>query len=1387
MAATTTDGRQVSPVDSLAALVRKSTLLLASNKAGISLLAGAAKLRAHPDARHLADLLWSRETPQQYLKTSSHAPVLQSEGLPGEGTGSVEVPSIPTHNPVLASAASAKRSPSRQDTPANGRRRSSLASVGAITSRGASRSAVIQKLFHTESGVLNGEESALGVHMHTGTGATTTTTQRTHHSGGRDFNRHLTHHKLNHPRDDGHGMLGAVGKKVLPAEAHTDHHGAAAPSDYRGWTGTQLSRTEVTTRSSRGSMSSSSEGHDVSTELEFSHNSSRGNASSSYSSSASSLPTGASDRHASFSHTSSVASLPTHTSDRRVPALPLNSSPQLLDANSHAHGGSAARVTRTPSRSISRSARGAATWRSAATYDSSASVSTPTTTTARDTSRDAAAAAAGGSTDLGLALGASKAKASSPFSVLLRAVRAAKRAEALDAARDVPFQTARASTGMRSFLYQAGLSSSLGKVVTSVRAVASLRRRVRERVESARGPSGDDAAAATATSRDKSAASSIALVRRRGSVGSVESQSQQTQAQQQWLQFSTVPSAQLCYGSIIALESLDGWFLCVHPATGEMHVREPQIVDRSMMPFKRRKDPITGAVVEAPLFLFKIVNLVTPTATGLVSYGDPIWLQLVEGRGDDGWRSGSVIGPYLQGTLPMDNTAVDFNGNPASREQLSDPTFPPEKRALTSKQQMTFGLPRQQQRRGSSHHVSGLGSGDPECMPMKLSPPGDAAAEGGLCATTAVGDASAGGTDTPTQGYTPLVDDADEDARAVRAHIHTIKTLIGGVLEAEGAAERGSSPRIKSIKSSSSTCGGSRSTNTSTSCSTRMLQGASSDAPLNSPSSSSSSSSCSSTPLPLSRVGTVTYVEAADGILPGPSSGTPATRRTPPTSSGSSAAYSGGDAVTTTTRPSAAAAMSNIPTRSNPLDKIGTRLGYPCPIAAHVPPLGSVGDYLNGPQTAFNPRGVYTRLDPGYERLHALANARSTTVGKWTLQVAAKEVTSDGFLVGGLGIEMSVLTAGDHEPAAQSTARAGPGAASSRSATNSSSSSSSSSSRSSNGSSGINSMAAPAQKPAPGDNATTVGGKAVVLSPAAAFASSHNYVIRHEPDCGGASSRLGRSGGASSSASERRRQHNSRSATASMRAPPLVRSAAAASSRNTNNHAAAVVPRGPVRGSIEGAQAVDFNASVEDAAVITVHIGRARGGGGGGGGSASGSSTNSGADSSRTPNCGITNPVSRINSGGNKNSTTNREASSDAGGQAGAVKAAARTAVVPPERAVVLNYDTVYIEQVRAGFHFVLVYYTAAARALYTCTHAYTDCAVGVLSGTICMRSRSERLFLSRSGSIQCICMRICKCMHKLSRAIGTNIPFRPGYRSISISVHMHAHLQMCAPAAIAV
>jgi hypothetical protein len=93
--------------------------------------------------------------------------------------------------------------------------------------------------------------------------------------------------------------------------------------------------------------------------------------------------------------------------------------------------------------------------------------------------------------------------------------------------------------------------------------------------------------------------------------------------------FNVNSQAQIFYGSVVAFESLDGWFLCLHPRSGVVSVREPEAhwAEKGVMPFRKSKS-LGGSSKEPPVFLFKLIHLANPMYNGPVRFGDPVWFQV---------------------------------------------------------------------------------------------------------------------------------------------------------------------------------------------------------------------------------------------------------------------------------------------------------------------------------------------------------------------------------------------------------------------------------------------------------------------------------------------------------------------------------------------------------------------------------------------------------------------------------------------------------------------------------------------------------------------------------------------------------------------------------------
>jgi hypothetical protein len=433
------------------------------------------------------------------------------------------------------------------------------------------------------------------------------------------------------------------------------------------------------------------------------------------------------------------------------------------------------------------------------------------------------------------------------------------------------------------------------------------------------------------------------------------------------LQFNPTNTAPVFYGSTLALETLDGWYLTVHPRTGLTAVREPEPnwYARGLMPFQRTYLG-RGQYREAPHYLFKVVNLVDPMANGPVRAGDPVWLQATEGRGEPSWKNGSVLCPHVHRAIELDASAVDADGNPLK-------TFEPH--ILEAVERGALG--------------GGGGGGG-----------GGGAGSGSTTGGAAPGSSSASG----------------------------------------GARRAGSNPRGKGGASNSSF-------GLPVGTSVDPLGGGAGTGAASSTASAFSSSSVSGvTPgsdlaLAMARVVGVgdvhlsplarrdaRFVKVDDGLVgvaayeAGRRGAADAAAAAAADGAGGSGGGGGGggssaadeDIESGPRRRKEQSVQEFVDSlrrqaedraRPNPLDRVGQRLGVIKPTPAHVPNFGSRDDYLYGPATGLNATGQYFRRDPGYEVLYEMANARLATVARWKLQIAQKEITEDGMLIGGLGIE----------------------------------------------------------------------------------------------------------------------------------------------------------------------------------------------------------------------------------------------------------------------------------------------------------------------------------------------------------------------------------------------
>lgn len=497
------------------------------------------------------------------------------------------------------------------------------------------------------------------------------------------------------------------------------------------------------------------------------------------------------------------------------------------------------------------------------------------------------------------------------------------------------------------------------------------------------------------------------------------------------LQFNTTPSAQVFYGSTVAFESLDGWYLTIHPKTGVVSVREPEPnwYERGLMPFQRTYAG-AGHYKEAPHYLFRLVNLQQPMANGPIRGGDPVWLQVAEGRGDEGWTSGSILAPYLQRAIELDRSAVDIDGRPVKRAPQATDQLPSDAAAAELKDKssslqsptpvaaasgrrtsLESTSARQQRRASLAAGTPSSSSSSSAAKPQRgaddilfglpVSPRnkygggsagghghGHSASERRLSTVAHRGDADAAGAGisasphhmlhsiapgTDTQRHGPT--DSDVLHQDLSSAISTVKSsVIAGVhLTPLGRRD------VKFVKHQDgmhdphawSATAGADGGGDGTAGGQKSPRGSGSD----------------------DRLAPQSGIDSSNG------------------NGGNDAGSGRGGAGPKKNQMSLEQFLEALRKESlerarfNPLDRVGLRIGVAKPMCCHVPTFGSREDYLYGPATAMNRSGMYYRRDPGYDVLYDMSNSRAMVSGKWKLQAAQKELTEDGMLIGGLGVE----------------------------------------------------------------------------------------------------------------------------------------------------------------------------------------------------------------------------------------------------------------------------------------------------------------------------------------------------------------------------------------------
>ncbi len=121
------------------------------------------------------------------------------------------------------------------------------------------------------------------------------------------------------------------------------------------------------------------------------------------------------------------------------------------------------------------------------------------------------------------------------------------------------------------------------------------------------------------------------------------------------LRFSNDATESVTFDSHVAFETTDGWFLTMHPRTGEVSVREPDEgwIERKAPPF---------APNNAPIYTWRVASMDLPL---FYKHGRPvklneaIWLVAIDGEGDRGWQSGAVLSPRVS----MPEHTSNFNAS----------------------------------------------------------------------------------------------------------------------------------------------------------------------------------------------------------------------------------------------------------------------------------------------------------------------------------------------------------------------------------------------------------------------------------------------------------------------------------------------------------------------------------------------------------------------------------------------------------------------------------------------------------------------------------------------------------------------------------------------------
>lgn len=466
--------------------------------------------------------------------------------------------------------------------------------------------------------------------------------------------------------------------------------------------------------------------------------------------------------------------------------------------------------------------------------------------------------------------------------------------------------------------------------------------------------------------------------------------------------FHASGTVQVFYGSIVAFESLDGWFLTVHPKSGIVTVREPEAhwAERGLMPFRQRT--LATGIVEEPVYLFRLVHLRTPGANGPIRHGDPVWLQVVQGRGDDGWRTGSVLAPYMHTAIEMESRPVDVMGHPLG----------------WAANQMSMAA---DAARGAAARAAATGT---------LVQTGAEAAAAAVAHITRAPLADSLAEDADTRARNLAQDRSMRSLVSMRAgdlspptrkHVDFIATVGNpAAIQLQSAAAAAVAAAVAVAPSNSNETQDEGTFLTSLGISSADITAAATG--IDTPRGDAAKRRRASISESLKGVHPSSELSRAIAAALG-EDGLGGNRRGGAKSQGPAA----GGVLAVASPLDAEGFVANLQheiivrARMNPLDRVHGRIGVPRPIVAHTPVPGSALDYLYGPITAGNRTGLYRRADAGYDVLYDMANARPLVAGKWRVQGALKEITADGLVIGGMGIEGPATNMHTMEAAASGT------------------------------------------------------------------------------------------------------------------------------------------------------------------------------------------------------------------------------------------------------------------------------------------------------------------------------------------------------------------------------